>query len=124
MSYCRNASVSNALSRTKTRMTAWLNAKFSGKWREVSGYDAPLNSNEWLVAMRVGINSYASIKYDYHFWYSASNGKWYNKHGALNPAGEVSGGIINPSTANSSDGWKLGGNYYYTSSTVYYAVRK
>ena len=58
---------------------------------------------------------------DYHFRYRANNGKWYNKHGT-NPSVEVSGDVINPSTANTSDGWEHEGVYFYKSETVYYAI--
>ena len=113
----------NALSITKTAMRSWLNSNFSGRWREVSGYDATLASNEWLVAMRVGKNS--TYGFDYHYWYRANNGKWYNKHGWREGSEMVSGNVVNPSTANSSDGWKLNGiTNYYSSSTVYYAIRQ
>lgn len=103
-------------------MTSWLNAKFPNKWRPVDRYDEPLDSNEWLVAMRVGVNS--EVGYDYHFWYRASDGNWYNKHGYPSVSEVVSGGVINPSVANSSDGWKLGNTYFYTSDTIYYAVKR
>lgn len=123
--YCRSVSVADALARTKLRMTSWLNETLSGKWRPVSNYDATLNSNEWLVAMRVGVDS-ADPWYDYHFWYRASNGKWYNKH-EEKPSEEVSGNVINPSTANTSNGWyhRDYPNYqFYTSDTVYYAIKQ
>lgn len=134
--YCVSTTVQNALTRTQTRMTSWLNAKFPNKWRQVNGYDAPLASNEWLVAMRVGVGKINDIyNYDYHFWYRASDGKWYNKHGHHAASEMVSGNVTNPSNANSSDGWNL--NYFdpktqttktftnfYSSSTVYYAVKK
>lgn len=124
--YCRYATVSEALARTKTRMVQWLNEKFPGKWRQVSSYNTALNSNEWLVCMRVGVGDYTGdgiSDYDYHYWYRANTGDWYNKHGYKEASEKVSGNVVNPSTANTSDGWKLGGKYYYTSSTVYYAVR-
>lgn len=103
---------------------------------EVYRYDAPLASNEWLVAMRVGVGKYNdSYHYDYHFWYRASDGKWYNKHGHRAASEMVSGNVTNPSNANSSDGWSL--DYFdqktqtiktytnfYSSSTAYYAVKK
>ena len=116
----------NALSITKTAMRSWLNSNFSGRWREVSGYDVALASNEWLVAMRVGVGNYGGkTPYDYHYWYRANNGKWYNKHGWREGSEMVSGNVVNPSTANSSDGWKLNGiTNYYSSSTVYYAIRQ
>ncbi len=134
--YCEGTTVQNALTRTKDRMRSWLNAKFPNKWRQVNGYDAPLASNEWLVAMRVGVGKYNdSYHYDYHFWYRASDGKWYNKHGHRAASEMVSGNVTNPSNANSSDGWSL--DYFdqktqtiktytnfYSSSTVYYAVKK
>lgn len=124
--YCCNTTVANTLTRTKTRMVSWLDANFPNKWREVGSYDAALNSNEWLVCMRVGVGDYTGdgvSDYDYHFWYRASDGYWYNKHGYNAASEKVSGNVVNPSVANTSNGWKLYGKYYYTSSTVYYAIQ-
>lgn len=120
--------LSTAISQTKTEMSKWLSKTFGvGNYREVPRYDYPLASDEWLVAMRVGVGSYETLYgtqyYDYHFWYRASNGEWWNKHGGNSPE-KVSGNVTNPSTASTSDGWKLGNTYYYTSSTVYYAVKQ
>ena len=117
-----NTTVANALSRTKTRMTTWLNQTFgSANWREVSGYNTSLASNEWLVCMRVGVKN---GDFDYHYWYRANNGTWYNKHGNFS-AYECLAGVLNPSIANSSSGWALGGiTNFYSSNTVYYAVKQ
>lgn len=126
--YCLNTTTANALVRTKTRMTTWLNANFYGKWREVSAYNVSLNSNEWLIAMRVGVgdcNQDGIKDYDYHFWYRAKNGKWYNKHGYYAASEEVSGNVIDPSISNHSNGWKLGYvTPFYNSATVYYAIKQ
>lgn len=119
--YCLSTTTENALIRTKERMVSWLNRYFNGKWREVSSCDADLYSNEWLVCMRVGIKDRV---YDYHYWYRASDGNWYNKHGYQAASEKVSGDVTNPSTANHSDGWALNGEYFYTSSTVYYAIQQ
>ncbi len=122
--YCQSTSVENALKRTEERMKDWLNDTFASKWRTASGYNDLLATNEYLVAMRVGIIE--NNDYDYHFWYRASNGKWYNKHES-SPSEEVSGNVVNPSTANTSDGWKnssYSGGQFYTSDIVYYAVKQ
>lgn len=97
---------------------------FPRGFREVSGYDAALEQDEWLVCMRVGVGAVNNKQlYDYHFWYRASNGKWYNKHG-WHKASECVEGVQNPSTANSSSGWTLGNIVnFYSSRTVYYAVK-
>lgn len=120
--YCRGTTVSNALTRTKLRMETWLNDTFgSGNWRVVSGYNSSLASDEWLVCMRIGV---VNGEYDYHYWYRASNGTWYNKHGYYS-AYERLTGVMNPSTANTSSGWALGNiTNFYSSNTVYYAVKK
>lgn len=99
---------------------------FPKGFRVVSGYDAALEQDEWLVCMRVGVEVIPILGnyYDYHFWYRASNGKWYNKHGWTN-ASECVEGVVNPSTANDSTGWVL--DYitnFYSSITIYYAVKQ
>lgn len=126
-----NSKVAEALKETKMQMKKWLNEEFtSSGWREVGSYDATINSNEWLVCMRVGVNKDIVIDengnkglYDYHFWYRADDGKWYNKHG-WKLASECVEGVVNPSTANSSSGWSFGSyTNFYSSDTVYYAVK-
>ncbi len=75
-----SVTLSEALYTTKNEMESWLAINFPNRWREVSSYKAQLYSNEWLVAMRVGVGKIAPNKYyDYHFWYRASNGNWYSK---------------------------------------------
>lgn len=135
---CTNAenyktySVDEALAKTKVQMNLWLKRNNMGnKCREVESYKSTLKPNEWLVCMRVGVdpnfryydrngNLHIGV-YDYHFWYRANDGKWYNKHGWTNPSEEVTG-VINPSTANTSSGWAATYNGFYSSETVYYAV--
>ena len=119
--YCKNTTVANALERTKVRMEEWLDATFPNRWDEVDSYDAPLDFDEWMVCMRVGVNQ--GEKYDFHFWYRADDGDWYNKHGYYAASEKVSGNVINPSTANASDGWENNGAYFYTSDTVYYTIK-
>ena len=103
-------------------MVEWLNCNFgSNKWREVNHYAVSLTNDEWLVCMRVGKGG--GVGFDYHFWYRANDGKWYNKHGYYY-ASECVEGVVNPSTANNSSGWKLEDiTNYYSSTTVYYAVK-
>lgn len=124
----KNMTVSDALRETRTLMEGTGNKKgvldncFPKGWRVVSSYDAALEQNEWLVCMRVGVNS--SKGYDYHFWYRASDGKWYNKHGPYH-ASECVEGVVNPSTANGSSGWSLEDSInFYSSQTIYYAVKQ
>lgn len=144
-------SVSNiALNSYKSNMSTWLNRYYNSRWTSPNAYDYNLSSDQWLVAMWVGagtisytgsdplvkayVNDFnANYKYDYHYLYRASNGKWYNKHGGT--ASEIASGTwVDPAStaANSSDAWALsfptssGGEvsfYYYKSSTVFYAVR-
>ncbi|MCL2023417.1 MAG: hypothetical protein FWG82_03500 [Oscillospiraceae bacterium] len=127
--YCSSVTVAKALALTKTRMKAWLNAKFPGKWYEVGGYSYTIASDEWMVAMRVGVGSYGgAYDYDYHFWYRAKNGTWYNKHGWY-LASEKAYGQMDPanSAANTSyyGGWNLGNTVnYYSSATVFYVIKK
>ena len=100
-------------------MEKWLDINFAGRWRDADAYDEILSSNEWIVCMRVGV---ADGFFDYHFWYRANDGYWYNKHGWKQASERVSGNVVDPSTANTSDGWKYNGAYFYTSETVYYVI--
>lgn len=117
-----NLSVSEALRKTKTVMKKWLNEKFtSSRWREVSGYDSSLSSNEWMVCMRVGVTD--KYGYDYHFWYRANDGKWYNRHGWKTTTQYIDG-VENPSKDYTDKGWKLYDDVdFYSSDIVYYAVK-
>lgn len=117
-----NLEKNEALEKTKVEMKKWLNNTFtSSRWREVERFDATLSSNEWLVCMRVGVIK--GSEYDYHFWYRADDGKWYNKHGWY-LASECIEGVVNPSKADSSSGWSLDGyTNFYSSDTVYYAIK-
>lgn len=127
-----NMTVEDALKTTRMFMegsdgkSGVLGKCFPKGFRVVSGYDAALEQDEWLVCMRVGVEVVPIFDnfYDYHFWYRASDGKWYNKHGWRN-ASECVDGVVNPSTANNSTGWAL--DYitnFYSSETIYYAVKQ
>lgn len=67
--YVQNQSTTTAqaLARTKTRMTTWLNSNFRGRWKEVSGPNVTLASNQWMIVMRIGKQG---GNYDYHYWYA------------------------------------------------------
>ena len=96
---------------------------------KINSYSGVIGTDCWLVCMRVGVTRSANSNYndyDYHFWYRASNGKWYNKHGWYASPEEVVD-IINPSSsqATNSPGWSLGSNVgFYSSNTIYYWVRE
>ena len=114
--YVQNQSTTTAqaLARTKTRMTTWLNSNFRGRWKEVSGPNVTLASNQWMIVMRIGKQG---GNYDYHYWYRTNDGPWANKHGqtpsVLLPASDMP-------TTNSSSGWTLNGKTgFYNSSIVY-----
>ena len=114
--YVQNQSTTTAqaLARTKTRMTTWLNSNFRGRWKEVSGPIVTLASNQWMIVMRIGKQG---GNYDYHYWYRTNEGPWANKHGqtpsVLLPASDMP-------TTNSSSGWTLNGKTgFYNSSIVY-----
>lgn len=127
------SSVPNSLNATKAAMEGWLKVKYKDKWHTATSYKENLKTNEWLVCMRVGAdpdlyytddagNLYKGL-YDYHFWYRANDGKWYNKHGEGFP--ECVNGVLNPSTANTSSGWSITNyNGFYSSETLYYVVSK
>lgn len=111
--YVQNQSTTTAqaLARTKTRMTTWLNSNFRGRWKEVSGPNVTLASNQWMIVMRIGKQG---GNYDYHYWYRTNDGPWANKHGqtpsVLLPASDMP-------TTNSSSGWTLNGKTgFYNSS--------
>lgn len=145
-------SVSNTvLDSYKSDMRKWLDRYYNSRWTSPDTYAYSLSSNQWLVAMRVGAGTISytgsdpvvkahvdyfnnSYKFDYHYLYRASDGKWYNKHGGFDS--EIASGTwVDPASiaANSSDAWALSfptssnGKklfYYYKSSTVFYAVRQ
>ena len=75
--YVQNQSTTTAqaLARTKTRMTTWLNSNFRGRWKEVSGPNVTLASNQWMIVMRIGKQG---GNYDYHYWYRTNDGPWAN----------------------------------------------
>ena len=115
--FSSSTTVAQALERTKSRMTAWLNANFRGRWKEVSGDNVSLAANQWLIVMRVGKKG---MQYDYHFWYRTNNGPWANKHGSkasvLLPASDKP-------TTDSSSGWAAGVNSrFYSSKIIYYVL--
>ena len=118
-------SLSYALKKTRQRFQQWLDDNHKGRWRYISsddtGYKAVLDDDEWLICMRVGLYTWGDM--DYHFWYRANDGVWYNKHGWSNPSEQASKNI-NPSADNSASGWKLDGETFYNSDTVYYAIKK
>lgn len=115
--YSSSTTVSQALERTKARMNAWLNTNFRGKWKEVSGDNVTLATNQWLIVLRVGKHG---PRYDYHYWYRTNNGPWANKHGqrasVLLPASDKP-------TTDSSSGWALGSeSKFYNSKIIYYVL--
>ncbi len=60
--------------------------------------------------------------YDYHFWYRASNGNWYNKHGEADSVC-VGINVIDPENPGTTNGWSEGGTstaVNYGSEAVYY----
>lgn len=123
--------VANALNATREILEGKNGSKgvltecFPKGYRVVSSYDTTLEHNEWLVCMRVGVKKVGeSDVYDYHFWYRASDGKWYNKHG-WKEASECVEGVVNPTLANGCSGWSLGSSInFYSSQTIYYAVKQ
>lgn len=94
----------------------------SGK-DELRSYEALEGAGKALFYLIfLGVNQ--EYGYDYHFWYCANNEKEYNKHGWYVASEMVPGNVLNPSTANSSDGWKLADTVnFYSSATVYCAIK-
>ena len=122
---CEQSTIDEALTLVRTRMRTWLNANFGiGNWREQDKCPSSVGTDEWVVCMRVGQGWNGKTKFDYHFWYRANNGDWYNKHGYYNASVRATTDS-NPSTANNSSGWSydtiIG---YYSSDTVYYIVKE
>ena len=120
-----NKTVSYALKKTRQRFQQWLETYHKGGWRYISsddtGYKAVLDDDEWLICMRVGIGDKGF--FDYHFWYRANDGVWYNKHGWSNPSEQASENV-NPSVENTATGWMYENETFYTSDTVYYVIKK
>ena len=73
--------------------------------------------------MRVGRDSDGN--FDYHFWYRANNGLWYNKHGWSDTSEQCISNVMNPAAATTDcPGWKKDGVGFYSSDTVFYAVHE
>ncbi len=98
----------------------WLEKNFDGEYRIAeNGYTENLEMGEWLVCLRTDNNS------DYHFWYRASNGDWYNKHGEADSVC-VGINVIDPGNPGTTNGWSKGGTstaVNYGSEAVYYVVK-
>ena len=91
--------------------------------REISGPDAKVYDNEFKIALRVGTQPYAynqytgQLYYDYHFMRQTNTGQWAEKHGYGGPSVLWDVGMT-PDTIP----WTLGGDPYYDSAIIYYAV--
>ena len=108
----------------------------SSNWRQIvdtsvsPAYKQILYDDEWLICMRVGVmapygppSNVSEPVFDYHFWYRANDGKWYNKHGDY-PSEDTSNESVNPSTAAFDSGWRNGTTTdFYNSETIYYAIK-
>lgn len=81
--------------------------------------------NEFKIALRVGTQPCAydpytgQVFYDYHFMRQTDTGQWAEKHGYGGSSVLWNMGM-NPETIP----WTLGGNLYYDSNIIYYAVGK
>lgn len=133
--------VANSLSYTKEKVELWMDDIFGeDNWRQIidatanPAYKAALYDDEWLVCMRVGIgpitSSASNVRkvFDYHFWYRANDGTWYDKHGYHNGV-SVASREENPSEENDANGWDYVGNAgkvdsFYNSETIYYAIKQ
>ena len=121
-----------ALLHTKTTLEEWMDDILGeDNWRQIAdttanpAYTAALYDDEWLVCMRVGVNKQngSPTMFDYHFWYRANNGKWYNKHGSEKPAEASS--ELNPSTVKNAAGWEYKhSRNFYNSEVIYYAIKE
>jgi len=104
----------------------WLDIVFPGKWEKVTsndgGWDVNLESNQWLVAFRVGLRDYEDTRMlDYHFWYRTDEGKWVNKHSNDGSGSEELGNDL-PSDE-TSIGWDWGDfQGFYDSDLIYYVI--
>ena len=104
------------------RMESLVESKYDKNIRKLGTTDR-LNTNEYLVAMRVGTHTVGNdIVVDYHFMVQLNNGYWAHKAGFL-PSANL--GNINPTTYT----WNLfntAGNViysnFYSSETIYFAV--
>lgn len=120
---CLNApSIDEALEIHRVCFEEWLKNNFSGRWRKLDGgFDEVLSQNEWMVCTRLAW--YKGLgDLDYHFWYRANDGNWYNKHGWYKASEQVSGNVVDPSSADTSNGWYWKNGRYYNSEIIYYAI--
>ena len=99
-------------------------------FREISGFDAPINDGEYRIAFRVGVteNADGTLTYDYHFQIQLPDGSWAEKLGQ-NDSRIVPGSNLDldpglfPWDQNAI--WGIDKyNGFYGSKTTYYAVKK
>ena len=94
--------------------------------RQIAGANSKVYSNEFKIALRVGTKpffTYSEIYrcyiggYDYHFMAQMSNGAWAEKHGT-----KETSNCWNVGKTPDTIPWTLGGDPYYDSPIIYYAV--
>lgn len=134
-----NNDIDSALTYTKGKLEKWMDDNVEDgiweSWRQVidtdnaPSYLQPLYDDEWIICMRVGIERTLNTPstepkiFDYHFWYRANNGIWYHKWGETQPGKAWKG--ENPSTTTDVAGWQYNLTHkFYTSDTIYYAVKQ
>ena len=93
--------------------------------RKILGPNAAVYDNEFRIALRVGTQPCGynwftgELIYDYHFMRQTDTGQWAEKHGYGGPSVLWAEGMT-PDTIP----WTLGGEPYYDSDIIYYAVGK
>lgn len=93
--------------------------------RNILGPNAAVYDNEFRIALRVGTQPCGynwvtgELIYDYHFMRQTDTGQWAEKHGYGGQSVRWAEGMT-PDTIP----WTLGGEPYYDSDIIYYAVGK
>jgi len=118
------SSIPDVLTSVRFAMPAYLSINFpNGRWREVPNINVPLNFGEWMVVMKIGkvVTNGVTQRFDYHFWYRTSNGRWAHKRGTDHSSELLPHGIT--PLNHQIPAPHLGVNNFYNSDPVVYAVR-
>jgi len=119
--YNPSTTTTQALQRTKDRMPTYLNASFpNSRWRYGTSMSTPLNTDEWMVVMRIGKHKdiWGIQRFDFHYWYRTDVGQWAHKRGET-ASQHLAAGTTPLNNQLSAHGI----SDFYNSGAVYYIVK-